>query len=244
MKLSTNVVAIVVPIILLGGIGVSAAFNMWQTESSKTPAVYTEGELAGQFNPADIRGSYSLGDIEKNFDIPVDVLARAFGAVEVEDPAAFKVKELEEIYGDLADQGVEVGTDSVRLFVALYKNLPYQPEETTALPNPAASQLRQLGSLTPEQLAFVEERKVDVSSFTTESTTETHAETVEDRTIKGMTTFGELLSWGVTAQQIEEVIGVKIGARGTAMRDFFTEQGTEFSAYKERLQALVDGVQK
>ena len=38
------------------------------------------------------------------------------------DPAAYPVKKLETQF---ADSGYEIGTESVRLFVALYKGLPY-----------------------------------------------------------------------------------------------------------------------
>jgi hypothetical protein len=240
MKLSTNVMAVVIPVILFAGIGLSAGLNIWETESSKVPAVYKEGEYAGQFNPADIRGSYSLGDIQKSFQVPVEALARAFVREELQDPGTFKVKELEEIYAVFNEGENEIGTDSVRLFVALYRDLPYEPEPTTALPGPAVSQLRQLGTLTDGQVALAEERRVDVSTVPAASAVETHTEDSEDRTIKGKTTFGELLSWGLTAEQIEEVIGGSMGARGTAMRDHFTELGIEFSDYKDKLQALVN----
>jgi hypothetical protein len=100
--------------ILFGGILFSSALGWWSTVSSKTPATYTEGEFAGQADPADIRGSYTLGDIERNFDVPMEVLAQAF-AVQSDDLAAFQVKSLEEQY---AESPVEIGTSSVRLFVA------------------------------------------------------------------------------------------------------------------------------
>ena len=54
----------------------------WQTESTKEAAVFTSGEFAGQANPADIRGSYTFGDVEKNFGIPAALLAQAFGVVD------------------------------------------------------------------------------------------------------------------------------------------------------------------
>ena len=59
------------------------------------------GEFTGENDPSDIRGSYSFADIEKAFDIPVDVLVKAFGVSYVEDPAGFKAKNLEELYGEL-----------------------------------------------------------------------------------------------------------------------------------------------
>jgi len=241
MKINTKMVAIVVPVILFGGIAVSAALNMWVTESTKVPVTYAEGEFAGQYNPADIRGSYSLADIESAFGVPVDVLARAFGVAGVENPAEFLVKGLEDLYGGLATDTTEIGTDSVRMFVALYKGLPYTPEETTVLPNPAASELRAVGTLSDEQLAWLDTHRVDIAGAKPEALTAEHeVSTEEDRTIKGKTTFGELLDWGVTREELEAVLEMPIGPRGTAVRDFFLEKGLEFSTYKTRLQELVD----
>jgi hypothetical protein len=245
MKISSKIIAIVVPVILFGGIAVSAALNMWVTESTKIPITYTDGEFAGEYNPADIRGSYSLGDIENAFKVPVDVLARAFGVAGVENPSGFLVKGLEDMYAGLASETVEVGTDSVRAFVALYRGLPYTPEEDTVLPNPAASQLRALGTLSEDQLAWLEAHRVDIADVKPEAVAADHeTSNEEDRTIRGKTTFGELLEWGVTKEQIEAILAMPIGARGTAVRDYFIDKGLEFSTYKTQLQELVDSVSR
>jgi hypothetical protein len=50
MKLNSFTLAALVVIMIFGGIGISTAMNWWQTESSKTPAVFTEGEFAGLSN--------------------------------------------------------------------------------------------------------------------------------------------------------------------------------------------------
>lgn len=68
-------------------------------------------------------------------------------------------------------------------------------------------------------------------------------ETSEDETmIKGRTTFADLLGWGVTQDAIEEVIGGPMPARGTTIGDYASQQGIEFSGWKERLQSLVDSL--
>ena len=121
MTLTSKPLAILVVVILFGGILLSSALGVWSTESSKQAATFTTGEFAGQANPADIRGSYTLADIEKNFGVSPDVLAKAFG-IQTDNPAAFTVKELETVY---ADSSLEIGTSSIRLFVAFYKGLPF-----------------------------------------------------------------------------------------------------------------------
>ncbi|MGB8983706.1 MAG: hypothetical protein WCC12_17690, partial [Anaerolineales bacterium] len=66
MTLTSKPLAFILFIIMFGGIAVSSALGWWQTESTKVPAAYTEGEFAGQANPADIRGSYTFGDISNS----------------------------------------------------------------------------------------------------------------------------------------------------------------------------------
>src|SRR5512143_1822897 len=79
MTLTSKTLAALVAAILFGGIFFSSAMGWWQTESTKEAAKITSGEFAGQANPADIRGSYTFGDVEKNFGVPPAVLAEAFG---------------------------------------------------------------------------------------------------------------------------------------------------------------------
>jgi hypothetical protein len=240
MKLKSWIVAVIVVAVMFGGIAVSAAFNIWRTTSNKIPATIDSGEFAGQANPSDIRGSYTFQDVQNAFEVPVEVLAKAFGVAHLEDPASFKCKQLEETYAGLEER--EIGTDSVRLFVALYKGLPHTPEDSTALPNPAVFQLKHLGTLTEEQLTLLEQIKVDVSGFREEAgSTEEHAES-EERTVLGKTTFGELLEWGLKREDIEAVFGMEIGARGTTMRDFCADKGIEFSGFKTALQEKVDSI--
>ncbi len=63
IALKTKYLAAGVPVVFLAGIGLTMAFNLWHTTTTKEPAKYSSGEFAGQANPADIRGSYTLGDV-------------------------------------------------------------------------------------------------------------------------------------------------------------------------------------
>jgi hypothetical protein len=121
MTLTAKPLAVIVLVIMFGGIAFSSAMGWWVTESTKQPVTFTEGDFAGQANPADIRGSYTFGDIARSFDVTPEVLAQAFGITEG-DPAVFAVKELEAIS---LESGYEIGTTSVRLFVAYYAGLPF-----------------------------------------------------------------------------------------------------------------------
>jgi len=239
MKLNSKIIGIVIFVILFGGIGAAKVLGFWQTSSSKVPATYKTGEFAGQYNPADIRGSYSFGDITRAFKIPAEDLATAFAVTT--DPAEFLVKDLGAMYADLVAQGKMIESDSVRYFVALYNGLPYTPVEDTYLPNPAVNILKTRGSLTSEQTKFLDSHTVDISNVSLQAVTP-GAQEVEDptdTTIKGKTTFKEILDWGVPKEAVEEIIGGKLPTTGTVIRDYCQQKGLEFSTVKTQLQTKV-----
>ena len=240
MKSNAKIIGIVIFVILFGGIGAAKALGFWQTSSSKVPATYKTGEFTGQFNPADIRGSYSFGDITRAFKVPIEDLPTAF-AVNTTDPAEFLVKDLGVMYAELVAQGMVIESDSVRYFVALYNGLPSTPVEETYFPSPAVDILKARGNLTPEQILFLDNHTADISNVTLQAVTP-GAEEVEDptdTTIKGKTTFKETLDWGVSKEAIEEIIGGKLPTTGTVIRDYCEQKGIEFSTVKTELQTKV-----
>jgi hypothetical protein len=160
IKPQTAVIASI--LFVVAGILGSMALGWWQTESDKIPqrletAAATE-EIAA-YDPADIRGSYTLGEVSSLFEVPLEDLAAAF-AIEQGNVEAFKVKELETIYTDAA---TEVGTASMRLFVAWYKGLPFEMTEDSFLPAPAAQILREKAKLTPAQEEYLNTHTLTVS---------------------------------------------------------------------------------
>lgn len=248
MTLTSKPLAVIVLVILFGGILFSSAMGWWQTESTKQAATFTEGEFAGMPNPADIRGSYSFGDVENNFDVPAATLAQAFG-VATDDPASFGVKDLESIY---ADQEFEIGTASVRLFVALYTGLPYEIVDDLYLPKRAVEMLKSHATLTPEQIAYLDAHAVilapvDAAQTGTEPATipqtEEHTEeSSTDRILKGKTTFQEVLDWGVSQETIEGILASPMPNPLTKVKDHCLELGLSFEEIKPAIQAEIDKV--
>lgn len=237
--------AIVAVILLFGGIAASDVLGYWITKSTKVPATYTSGEFAGSYNPADIRGSYSFGDINRNFEVPLEHLARAFGLKEGENAEEFQCKELETIYEEAAQKGYEVGTDSVRVFVALYKGLPMELPEDTYLPRSAAQILKENAVLTPEQVEYLNTHAIDVEKLGAVSVGESveaveHNEDGSETLVKGKTTFREIMDWGVSKEEIEQVIGTGMPNATFTVRDFCVQQGMEFAPIKEALQKVID----
>ena len=249
MKLTSKPLALAILVILFGGIMATTAMNWWQTESSKVPAVFTEGELAGEYNPADIRGSYTFGEVSDLFDIPLADLSAAFQIPAGTDAATFELKSLETLYADLPQ---EIGTSSVRMFVALYKGLPYDfSNEDTFLLLQSVEILQREGQLSAEQEEYLKSHIVNtsltvISKPVFEATAlpaPTIAETDElatDHTVKGSTTFQDLLDWGMAQSKIESILGESMPAAETVIKNYYTEKGLEFSAAKSSLQAAVD----
>lgn len=140
-RIKTTTLGLAIVAAIFGGIALSMAFGYWKTESTKEPVKIKEGEFAGLPNPADIRGSYTWADVAKAFAIPEGKVLEAFGAT---DPGQ-KVNSLETTYAGALPEGQELGTDSVRLFAALYTGLPHEPEASTVLPMAAIAVLRAEG---------------------------------------------------------------------------------------------------
>lgn len=247
MKLTSKPLALILMSILFGSIAFTTAMGWWATESSKSPALYTEGQAAGQYNPADIRGSYTFGEISTLFNIPLDDLKTAFLLPQDTDAAAFKVNLLETIY---TGSEVEVGTGSIRLFVAWYSGLPYTPDEDSYLPLEALNILREKAALTPEQLSYLESHVINIKDAEIESEMNIAASVIPDpqvtesvqldRTVNGSTTFQQILDWGVSQADIEQQLGESMPLPATVIKDYAITKGLEFSSIKGLLQELVN----
>jgi hypothetical protein len=258
MNIHAKPLALIIFVVFFGGIGLSSLLGWWQTESSKVPAAYSAGEFAGQANPADIRGSYTFGDIAASFDVTPEMLAKAFQVTQ-EDPAAFAVKDLETLYGD-SEYAIDV--NSVRLFVAFRLGLPFDTAgQDFYLPRPAADILLAEAPLSAEQAAYVTAHAVDVEpgsspdevadpaeeagsapeTGATQPATEAGTSSI-DYTVKGKTTFGELIQWGVPQPAIEALIGGPLPDPATKIKDYATANNLDFETLKTQLQAEVDKI--
>jgi len=248
MTIKSKSLAGILLVTIFGGILFSLAMGWWATTSTRVPVTFSDGEFAGQANPVDIRGSYTFGDIAASFDVTPEVLAQAFGIME-DDPSTFAVKGLETIY---LDSGYEIGTASVRLFVAYYAGLPFDTiGQEIYLPQSATEILLAKGNLTAEQTGYLESYTVKVvdqvsgANPVTEATpvpAENSSATNEEYIVKGKTTFGELIAWGVPQETIEQLIEGPMPDPATALKDYASANGLDFEALKPTLQAEVDKI--
>ena len=64
--------------------------------------------------------------------------------------------------------------------------------------------------------------------------------TEEELKVSGMTTFQNLLDWGLTQETIETVMGLPMPDTSLLIRDYLRGQGVQFSVIKVALQVEVD----
>jgi hypothetical protein len=271
IRVKTLPLAAALVVAMFGGVFVSKAMGYWVTTNTKQPAKFKTGELAGLPNPSDIRGSYTWLDVEKAFGISAVEAAAVFSAPGfVLDPAG-RVSSLETYYKERLPADKEVGTDSVRLFVALLTGLPHTPEDGTALPAAAVDYLAARGKANEAAL----KAKLDTALFPAAAAAaheapaataqpapataaapaaapapkaaqapapETHVE--GEIKVGGSTTFGNLRSWGLSDAEIEKLSGVKPLADDAIVRDAVQAAGKSFSEVKTPLQAAAEAKQK
>jgi hypothetical protein len=249
MKLTSKPLAALIVVLLFGGISFSAGLGWWQTETNRIPAKFSEGELAGEYNPADIRGSYNFGDVSTLFNIPIEDLQRAFRLPE--NPAAVALKDLEALY---TGEAVEIGTASVRLFTAWYRGLPYEPTEDTYLFAEAVDILISRETLTEDQLAYLQAHtapqvplsqeqpavQTTLPASTPQPTIEATLHAPEAGKVGGKTTIQNLVDWGVSNETLESILGSPLPPSQTIIKDYCNQKGLTFSEVKTQLQTEVD----
>jgi hypothetical protein len=240
MRISSKPLAGLIFIFIFGGILISTWMSWWQTESNKIPAKFTQGDFTGEYNPLDIRGSYTFGDIESTFGIPLDILAKAFVLPADSDVFSFQVKTLESIYS-FPDK--EIGANSVRLFVAFYAGLPFEITEDTYLPAQAVEILKLHGALTIDQIDYINSHSVLIdNTVSTEPVTEDPVEpgSSTSQYITGKTTFRDILDWGVSQPAIESILGDEMPNPLLKIKDYCIENNLLFETIKSALQTAVD----
>lgn len=246
MKINNKIIVISILVILFCGIFISDSLGLWKTESSKIPVKIDEGEFMGEYNPADIRGSYSFLDIENAFGVEAEVLARAFNLVS-DDPGDIKAKDLEMVY-DYFEGDMEIGTGSIKLFVSMYTGLPYS--EMEFIPSTAVEVLKEEGKWSDDLEALTKDYIIDVGDNPSDIETSTDTGDNEDSStdvdhdeiiaVKGKTTFGDLISWGVEKEMIEDILGFEIENENMLIRDECEANGLSFSEVKSSLNELLE----
>jgi len=205
MKLTTNKLGVLIIVTVIIGISFSIATNYWATESSKTPKKLESGV---GYDPGDIRGSYSFTDVANAFDISLDELKYAFSIPDRYDISTFKNKDLEGLYSLLASD-IEIGNGSVKMFISLYTDLPYDyKSEGDYIPLKAYDLLESNGLIPENDKAYILNHTLDISKLNRSEPQVGEGEVVhEEKKINKNTTFKELLDMGIEKKSIVHIIG-------------------------------------
>ena len=261
MKLKNSHIGVLIVLILIGGIYVAKGFDLWATVSEKIPLKLSEGVGAGTYDPFDIRGSYTFEEIARLFEIDIALLAEAFQLGDADAANARQSKDLEALYGELPGD-VEIGNESVQVFVAIMKELDID-EADAYLPTSAVQVLLRVNpQRSDEIMAYLESHQVDVtvnsestatvSEGSSETATEgnvasTYKESVENASegenelrVNGNTTFSQVLDFGITKEQIETILDAKMPPENQSVKSYCTDNGLSFSTVKDALNALID----
>lgn len=240
-KIPVVFVGLLIGLILFGGIGATAAMNLWTTTSEKTPNRFEEGVSQGEYDPADIRGSYTFEDVAELFDIDSKMLVEAFLIENNSDGGAVKIGVLEEMYPEM-----EIGNESVQTFVALLKGLPYELGDAM-LPKGAVDLLLESGaSLSEAQKEWLSVHQIDLNGMEitpppveSEENSDPGVDKEEKELVTGNTTFQQLLDSGINKDQMEEVLGGNDYRTNQTVKDYCEEKGLTFSVIKEEIGNLI-----
>ncbi|NDL67265.1 4Fe-4S binding protein [Anaerotalea alkaliphila] len=102
-------VALAILLLITGTLSGAKAAGLWITESTKIPGRITEGAAAGEYDPVDIRGSYTFGEIADLFqvELPVWVSGEANDNAEPTGEAPLHAVTGKTTFRDLLSWGVE-----------------------------------------------------------------------------------------------------------------------------------------
>jgi hypothetical protein len=244
MVLRSNTLGLIILVFIIGGMAAGKSLGLFEDNSPRSLLEQQIDGEEGVVAAVDIRGSYTFSDISRAFQIPIEILKDAFHLPEEVNFENFRCGDLESIYGDL--DNVEIGTGSVKLFVALYTGEEYDIVQEDFLLSDAMEILKGRGQLTDEQRAYLESHTIDSSTLSLPANTGSDPILGEDHEeqmvymIQGKTTFADIYNWGVSKGVVEEIIGQE-NPTGSIL-DFCAAQGLSFSEIKSKLQIEVDKV--
>ena len=245
MRINLKIVGLLSLGIIFGGIAIFMGLGIWQTESSKIPAKFNTGIYEGLANPADIRGSYTFAEVAEAFDVPAEILKEAFMIPSDVDAEKIQTKDLEGMYS--FEDGTEIGNGSVKLFVALYRGLPYALSDDYIFDKGVALIKQNQSELSTEIEAYLAEHTVlsedqgtTINEVAPVAVDTSEATSSEENLIKGNTTFQQILDMGITVEAVEGIINADLPQRSMTVKDYCMNENLEFSEIKAALQELIE----
>jgi len=238
MKIKSIHILLAIIIIIGGGILLASELDLYNTTRVKSPRKTVEGI----YDVTDMRGSHTLEEIEKYYQLPASSVIEAFGLRPDTIPSSFQLKDMKEIFTpvELEGEGYIVETDTVKVFTSLYLKIPYVSDETFYLPEKTVNYLIENDKLIGEEkeywqghtfkLEYLDSKYLAASEFS-----KIAVEEAEGFKVTGRTTIQELLDFGVTEEKFEEIIGFKVpDNKSVSVRDFVIDKGLEFGEIKDK----------
>lgn len=239
--MKSRMLFIIILVITFGGIYVADMLGFWQTEAIKEASIIEEGDYKGLPNPEDIRGSYTFLDIENSYGIDSSILAKAFN-IKTDNPDIVKTMEIEDVYAYLGDD-FEIGTGSVRLFVAIYTGVPHSSLEN--IPSTAVSVLKDSGKWNDTLQSELADYIIQVEAVPTQSSMKAADSSSEEENevtegVTGKTTVKELIAMGIALEELESVIGSKIEDQNLLVKEVCDQNGVSFSTVKDTISKMLE----
>ncbi|MGB7594211.1 MAG: hypothetical protein WBL80_01450 [Erysipelotrichaceae bacterium] len=232
MVLNSKLLMLIIPAVLITGIGASMVAGYWDTGADRQPTRYQDDEL-NPYDPQSISGSYSVSEISKFFNIPIDVIYEAFSISDTFDPTTFKAKNLGSIYEPTE---FEIGTEALQAFVALYNDLPYSLVDVYLPADAVTSILDHTSTLSEDQKAYLNSHTLEVVPLDPSKVSFTEEETTVDFAVKGPTSIQEVIDAGMTKTEFETIVKAKVSYTNQTVKDFCIEKGLSFSEIKVALE--------
>ncbi|MBA7579817.1 hypothetical protein ES695_07965 [Candidatus Atribacteria bacterium 1244-E10-H5-B2] len=238
MKIKSIHILLAIIIIIGGGILLASELDLYNTTRVKSPRKTVEGF----YDVSDIRGSHTLEEIEKYYQLPASSVIKAFGLRPDTNSKIFQLKDMKEIFKpvELEEEEYVVETDTVKVFASLYLKIPYVSDETFYLPGKTVDYLIENDKLTGEEkeywqghtfkLEYLDSKYLTASEFF-----KVVVEEAEGFKVTGKTTVQELLDGGITEEKFEEISGFKVPEdKSVLVRDFVIDKGLEFGEIKDK----------
>ncbi|MEA3453953.1 MAG: hypothetical protein U9R12_03365 [Candidatus Caldatribacteriota bacterium] len=238
MKIKSIHILLAIIIIIGGGILLASELDLYNTTRVKSPRKTVEG----LYDVSDMRGSHTLEEIEKYYQLPASSVIEAFGLRPDTNSKNFQLKDMKEIFKPVELEGEKyiIETDTVKVFASLYLKIPYASDETFYLPEKTVNYLIENNKLTGEEkeywqghtfkLEYLNSKYLTASDFS-----EIVVEEAERLKVTGKTTIQELLDGGITEEIFEEVTGFKVPEdKSVLVRDFVIDKGIEFGEIKDK----------
>jgi hypothetical protein len=238
MKIKNIHILLAIIIIIGGGILLASELDLYNTTRVKSPRKTVEGF----YDVSDIRGSHTLEEIEKYYQLPASSVIEAFGLRPDTNSKIFQLKDMKEIFKpvELEEEEYIVETDTVKVFTSLYLKIPYVSDETFYLPEKTVNYLIENDKLTEEEKEYWQRHTfkleyLDSKYLTASEFSKIVVEEAEGFKVTGRTTIQELLDFGITEEKFEEITGFKVpDNKSVPVRDFVINKGLEFGEIKDK----------